>query len=43
MDGVELMGSPAELLARGEVANVPILIGSNANEGSNFITNTSQM
>lgn len=34
VDGVELLHSPAVLLAKGVVSNVPVIIGSNSNEGS---------
>lgn len=37
MDGVEFDDEPAALLAKGSVANVPVLLGSNKNEGSEFI------
>ena len=37
-DGVELTGSPANLLATGQFAhNVTVLMGTNADEGSEFI------
>jgi len=37
-DGVELTGSPANLLASGQFAhNVTVLLGTNADEGSEFI------
>jgi len=37
-DGVELTGSPANLLASGQFAhNVTVLLGTNADEGTEFI------
>lgn len=36
VDGVELLGSPAERLAEGKVADVPMLFGTNRDEGSTF-------
>eukprot|EP01052_Picozoa_sp_SAG31_P005861 SAG31_NODE_264_length_18835_cov_7.543553_12_plen_650_part_00 len=43
IDQVEFLHEPLRLLREGFVANVPIIIGSNKNEGGNFITNTSSM
>eukprot|EP01047_Picozoa_sp_COSAG01_P067956 COSAG01_NODE_9710_length_2364_cov_1.554525_2_plen_190_part_00 len=37
VDGVELLHPPSQLLAEGLVANVPVLIGSNADEGSGCV------
>ena len=39
IDGVELTASPPDLLDAGKVARVPILIGTNRNEGSTFTAN----
>jgi len=39
VDGVELLGSPAERLAEGKVADVPMLFGTNRDEGSTFTGN----
>ena len=39
IDGVELTDSPPALLERGAVADVPILLGTNRDEGSTFTAN----
>ena len=39
VDGVELLGAPAEQLAKGKVADVPMLFGTNRDEGSTFTGN----
>ncbi|NUO47323.1 MAG: carboxylesterase family protein [Polyangiaceae bacterium] len=36
VDGLNLPGQPSALLAAGDVADVPVMLGSNANEGSLF-------
>ena len=41
IDGVELVGIPAELLKQGRLAAVPILFGTNRDEGSTFTYNQS--
>ena len=41
IDNVELFGSPADLLADGKVAKVPMLFGTNRDEGSTFTYNQS--
>jgi len=38
IDGIELLGSPEQLIAAGNFNKVPLIIGSNYNEGSVFIT-----
>lgn len=37
MDGVIIPGIPADILAAGKAAHVPVLLGSNKNEGSTFL------
>jgi carboxylesterase type B len=34
IDGVDVVGVPAELAAQGKAANVPVMLGTNANEGA---------
>lgn len=41
IDGVEMVGIPAELLRLGKQAPVPILLGTNRDEGSTFTYNQS--
>lgn len=36
IDGVDVVGMPEELAAQGKAANVPVMLGTNANEGTNF-------
>ena len=38
MDGVVIPDIPADMLVAGKAAAVPVLLGSNKNEGSTFIT-----
>ena len=38
MDGVVIPGIPADMLVAGKAVPVPVLLGSNKNEGSTFIT-----
>ena len=37
MDGVIIPDIPADILAAGKAAHVPVLLGSNKNEGSTFL------
>jgi len=37
IDGVDLLGSPEQLIASGKFAKVPLIIGSNLDEGSKFV------
>jgi len=37
VDGVELTHSPEDLASQGKIANVPIMVGTNLNEGTNFM------
>ena len=39
VDGVELTDTPVALLERGQVAQVPMLFGTNRDEGSTFTGN----
>lgn len=39
MDGVIIPDIPADILAAGKAAHVPVLLGSNKNEGSTFLNN----
>lgn len=41
IDGVVLHGTPVSLLREGKVANVPIILGTNRDEGSTFTGNLS--
>eukprot|EP00756_Hemistasia_phaeocysticola_P019260 Hpha_TRINITY_DN15648_c1_g14::TRINITY_DN15648_c1_g14_i1::g.99755::m.99755 len=38
IDGTTLPASPVELAARGEAADVPLMLGTNENEGTIFVT-----
>jgi len=37
VDGVELTDTPENLASQGKIANVPVMVGTNLNEGTNFM------
>ena len=42
IDGVELVAHPAVLASEGEVNQVPVLLGTNADEGTEFVSHLSK-